>query len=355
MKRIVLAYSGDLASTVALAWLRQQAGTEVVTVTLDLGQGPDLAVVREGALALGAVRAHVIDAREQFAGMFVLPALQAGAFAIDAGSSVAIARALVAQRLVEMARMESAQAVAHASTRDSRTGPLIDTAITALEPTLEIIAPARLANFAEEDLAAFARGAGLHVPPSSRTWVDANLWTRTIGVVGSIDSDGEAYLLTRSAAEAPESAAWLDLEFSAGVPIRTNGVEMSFGELIESVETIAGAHGIGRSRAADATCIIEAPAATVLAAAHAAVESLALGSDLAGMKRAMSVAYTRHITEGRWFAEPKLAIDAFVRVVQPRVTGMVRLRLLKGDCQVIECTSPNAVRPDGTRSPKAVA
>lgn len=355
MKRIVLAYSGDLASTVALAWLRQQPGTEAVTVTLDLGQGPDLAVVREGALALGAVRAHVIDAREQFAGTFILPALQAGAFAIDAGASVAIARALVAQRLVDVARMESAHAVAHASTRDSRTGPLIDTAIASLDPTVEIVAPARVANFAEEDLASVARSAGLHVPPQPRAWVDANLWTRTIGPKGSIDPDDEAYVLTRSAAEAPESAAWLDLEFSAGIPVRTNGVEMSFGELIESVETIAGAHGIGRTRATDGTCLIEAPAATVLATAHAALESLALGSDLAGMKRAMSVAYTRHVVEGRWFAEPKLAIDAFVRLVQPRVTGTVRLRLLKGECELIECTSPNAARPGGTRSPQAVA
>ena len=355
MKRIVLAYSGDLASNVALAWLRQQPGTEVVTVTLDLGQGPDLAVVRERALEMGALRAHVIDAREQFAGAFILPALQAGAFAVDARASVAIARALVAQRLVEIARMESAGAVAHASMRASVTGLLLDTAIRTLHPTLEIIVPSRSASLADEDLVDYARAAGIHVPPPARTWIDANLWTRMIGVAGRAEPDEEAYLLTRSAAEAPEGSAWLDLEFAAGVPVRTNGVEMSFTELIESVETIAGAHGIGRSRAADGSCVIEAPAAAVLSAAHAALEAVALGPDLAAMKGAMAVAYGRHLAEGRWFEESKLAIDAFVRIVQQRVTGRVRLQLSKGECHVLECQSPSDVRPAAARSPKAVA
>jgi argininosuccinate synthase len=355
MKRIVLAYAGDLASTVALAWLRQQPGTEVVTVTLDLGQGPELAVVREQALAMGALRAHVIDAREQFAVAFVLPALQAGAFAADARTSVAIARAVVAQRLVEIARMESASAVAHASGRASETGRLLDTAIRTLDPSLEIIVPSRSADLSDEDLVAYARAAGIHAPQASANWIDANLWTRMIGLAGDAEPDEEAYVLTRSADEAPESPAWLELEFAAGVPIRTNGVEMSFTELIESVETIAGAHGIGRSRAADGSCIIEAPASAVLSAAHAALESASLGPDLAAMKGAMAVAYGRHLAEGRWFGESKLAIDAFVRIVQRRVSGSVRLRLSKGACQVVECQSPSDVRPAAARTPKAVA
>jgi argininosuccinate synthase len=355
MKRIVLAYSGDLASAVALNWLRQQAETEVVTVTLDLGQGPDLAVVREQALALGAVRAHVIDAREQFAGSFILPALQAGAFSVDAASSVAVARSLVASRLVDVARMESARAVAHASARGSRNGLLLDTLIGTLDPSLDVVVPARAANFSDDEMVAYARSAGIHVPPPAPAWVDANLWTRTIGVTAGADPDEEAYLLTRSAGESPDNPASLDLEFAAGVPVRTNGVEMSFMELIESVETIAGAHGIGRSRAADGRSIIEAPAAAVLATAHAALESVTLGTDIAGMKRAMGVAYVHHLNEGRWFAPPKAAIDAFVAIVQQRVTGRVRLHLLKGECQVMECRSPHDLRPEAARSPKAVA
>lgn len=355
MKRIVLAYSGDLASAVALSWLRQGADIEVATVTLDLGQGPDLAVVREQALALGAVRAHVIDAREQFAGTFILPALQAGAFAADATSSVAIARALVAARLVEVARMESARTVAHASTRGSVNGVVLDAVIDSLDPTLEIIVPARAANFSDDEMVAYARTAGIHVPPPDPTWVDANLWTRTIGLAVNADPDEEVYLLTRSAEEAPETAAWLDLEFAAGIPIRTNGVEMSFTELIESVETIAGAHGIGRRRAADGGSMVEAPAATVLATAHAALEAITLGADIAGMKEAMGVAYVHHVKDGRWFAASKQGIDAFVAITQTRVTGTVRLRLHKGECRVVECGSPTDVRPETARSPKAVA
>lgn len=355
MKRIVLAYSGDLASTVALAWLRGQADTEIVTVTLDLGQGPDLAVVREQALALGAVRAHVIDAREQFAGGFILPALQAGAFAVDARVSIAIARALVAGRLVDVARMESAHAVAHASSGGSVSGQLLDTAIRTLDASLEVIVPSRAASFPDEDLVAFARRAGLHVAPQGQTRIDANLWTRTIGIVADGTPDEDVYLLTRSAQEAPDSPAWLDLEFVAGVPVRTNGVEMAFTELIESVETIAGAHGIGRSRAADGTFTIEAPAARVLATAHAALESIALGPDLAAMKQAMGVAYAHHVSEGHWFAESKLAIDVFVRIVQQRVTGSVRLCLLKGECRVVEVQSGDVRTGATSTSPQAVA
>lgn len=354
MKRIVLAYSGDLASSVAIVWLRQQADAEVVTVTLDIGQGPELAVVRERALALGAVRAHVLDARDEFARDFVLPALQAGAFTADASASVALARALVAKRLVDIARMESAAAVAHGSAQASVTGPLLDTAIRSLDAGLEIIVPARAAGFSDEDLIAFARNAGIHVPAREGGWVDANLWTRTIGVSGAAEPDEEVYLLTRSANDAPESAASLDLEFAGGVPVRTNGVEMSFNELIESVETIAGAHGVGRTRAADGTCVIEAPAATVLATAHAALEGLTLGPDLAEMKRRLGAAYTQHIAGGRWFVDARTAIDAFVRITQPRVTGTVRLRLHKGACVVVEQHSPNGLR-GGAATPKAVA
>ena len=355
MNRIVLAYSGDLASSVALAWLRQHADAEVVTVTLDIGQGPDLAVVRERALALGALRAHVLDARDEFARAFVLPALQAGAFAADARASLAMARALVAKRVVDIARMESATAVAHGSAGTSVTGPLLETAIRSLDPALEIIAPVRTAALSEAGLVTFARDAGIHVPSAEGAWVDANLWTRMIGVAETSEPDEEVYLLTRSADESPDSAAYLDLEFAAGVPVRTNGVEMSFTELIESVETIAGAHGVGRTRAQDGTCIIEAPAATVLAIAHAALEKSTLGADLAEMKRQLGGVYTRHVSEGRWFVDSKDAIDAFVRITQQRVTGTVRLRLVKGACVVIEQHSPNEVAAGGAPTPKAVA
>ena len=354
MKRIVLAYSGDLASSVAIAWLRQHADAEVVTVTLDIGQGPELAVVRERALALGAVRAHVLDARDEFARDFVLPALQAGAFAADAHPSVAIARALVAKRVVDIAHMESATAVAHGSAAASVTGHLLETVIRSLDADLEIIVPTRAAGFSDDGLVAYARSAGIHVPPREGTWVDANLWTRMIGITGS-DPDEEVYLLTRSAAESPDSPAYLDLEFAAGVPVRTNGVEMSFNELIESVETIAGAHGVGRRRAQDGSCMIEAPAATVLAIAHAALEAPTLGADLAEMKRRLGAVYTRHVSEGRWFNESKDAIDAFVRISQRRVSGTVRLRLLKGECTVIEQHSPNGLIGGGVTTPKAVA
>lgn len=361
MKRIVLAYAGDPASTIALHWLHRQDDVEVVTVTLDLGQGPDLAAVRERALAVGAVRAHVIDARDEFARDFLLPALQAGAF-IQAGAflddallSVAIARALIARRLVELAHMESASAVAHGSTPGNGTGHLLDAAIRALDPTLEIIVPARSAALTGEGLALYGRGAGIPLPLHEGPWVDANLWARTIGLEGGAEPDEETYRLTRAPEDAPDGAAYLDLELLDGVPVRTNGVEMSFNELIESVETIAGAHGVGRRRVPHAGCIVEAPAAAVLAVAHAAIEASTLGADLVELKRQLSAAYVRHVSDGRWFSDGKAAIDAFVRVTERRVTGMVRLRLLKGRCEVVEQHSPNNVTSGPRPSSRQVA
>lgn len=357
MKRIVLAYSGGLATSAAIAWLAEQRDAEVVTLTLDFGQERELAVVRERALALGAVRAHVIDVREEFVREFVLPALQADALEDGAHPMVvALARPLIARRLVEMAKMESAATVAHAGAPGTGAEASLHNAIQSLEPALEVIAPPRVWEMSYDELTAFARARNIHVPPRDSYRTDATLWGR---VLTSLDGNAipeEAFTLTRPVEDCQGDGAVVDIDFHAGVPVRANGVEMSLIEMIESLETIAGAHGVGRFAAA--SYVVEAPAAVVLHAAHGELESFVLGADLATMKGELARLYAAAAADGRWFSDLREALAAFTKVVQARVTGSVRVRLTGGRCEVID--RPSVIEIAGAQSsvvnnPKAVA
>lgn len=356
MKRIVLAYSGGFATSVAIPWLAQHHDAEVITVTLDVGQERELAAVRERALALGAARAHVIDAREEFVRSYVRPALEAGAFGVArALLPSALALPLIAKRLIEIARMEAATVVAHCGDPGSANEVALHAAATSINPAIEVLAVPRVWGMNEDEAIAFARARHITVPPAERLWTDANVWGRVVhAATGPAPED--AFTLTRPAALAPEHPAFVDIEFAAGVPVRANGVEMPLIEMIESLETIAGAHGVGRTTIesdTDGTSVIETPAGFVLAAAHRELEAAVLGNDLATMKNQLARIYAGVIASGRWFSPIREAIDAFAHVVQPRVTGTVRVRLHKGDCVVVERKSDHAVEPSAT--PQAVA
>jgi argininosuccinate synthase len=349
MKRTVLAYSGSPAGSASIAWLAQQHACEVVTMTLDFGQDRQLAAVREQALALGAVRAHVIDVREEFVRAFLLPALQTGALA----DGYALTRPLIARRLVEMARMESAFAVAHAALPGSEVAAALEREITALG--VEVLAPVQESGSGVEALISTARARGVHVGSAGRYRVDASAWGRRIVPLGDDAVPEDAFALTRSPEECPGDPALIGIEFQAGVPVRANGVELSMTELIESLETIAGAHGVGRSR--DGRVFIEAPASTVLAMAHSELERHVVGADLARLLAQLAQVYADALSSGRWFSDIREAIDAFVRVVQPRVTGTVTLRLLKGECAVVDCApaAPPGLRASAAAARKVVA
>ena len=346
MKRIVLGFSGSLASAAAIPWLRERHGAEVITVTIDVGQGEELAAVRERALALGAVRAHVIDAREEFVRDYLLPTLQAGAI-MDGHALVC---PLVARRLLELAKMESAAAIAHSA----RAGSLVEAVITAapgaLGAALEILSPADSLAISETELTAMVRNHGVHVPPSTGWRVEASLWGRRIEAADSTKLIEDAFTLTREPDDCPEYPALLDIEFVAGNPVAANGVEMPVAELIESLETIAGAHGVGRSRSAGVA--FEMPAAYVLGLAHAELEARVLGDDLTAMKRKIAGLYSDTLLNGAWFSDLRVAIDAFTNALQLRVTGTVKLQLLKGHASVIACETRQAAPVGG---PRAVA
>jgi argininosuccinate synthase len=361
MERIVLAYSGGLDTSVAIPWLAEKYGAEIIAVTLDLGQGRELSDVRERALAVGALRAHVIDARDEFARDYILPALQAGAIYEDRYPlATALGRPLIARHIVEIARMEGATAIAHGCTGKDNDQVGLDVSSRALDPSIKVIAPARVWGMTRTDEIEYARARSIPVPATiaSPYSIDSNLWGRSIecGVLEDpwIEPPEGIYTLTRPAQDCPDEPAYLEIDFESGVPVRTNGIDMSLLELIESLETIAGAHGVGRIDMVENRLvgiksreIYEAPAAVVLHAAHGELQRIVIARDLERIAHEMARVYADLVYNGLWFSHAREAIDAFVKAIQPRVTGSVRLKLFKGDCRVVGRKSPHGLYDHG--------
>ncbi len=357
MERIVLAYSGGLDTSVAVPWLKETYNAEVVTVTLDLGQGRELDAVRERALAAGAIRAHVLDVREEFVQDYILPALQAGAI-YEGGYPLATAlgRPLIARKLVEIAHIEGAGSIAHGCTGKGNDQVRIDVSARALEPAIRVIAPAREWGMTRPDEIEYARTRGIPVPVTraSPYSVDSNLWGRSIecGVLEDpwVEPPDDVYALTRDPSQCPDEPAYIELDFERGVPIAVNDVPMSFIEIIGSVSTIAGAHGVGRIDLVENRLvgiksreIYEAPAAVVVHLAHRELEGLVMPRDLERIKRDLGVTYADMVYNGLWYSPVRDAIDAFVAKTQEKVTGSVRLKLFKGTCRVVGRKSPYAL------------
>ena len=357
MDRIVLAYSGGLDTSVAIPWLAERYGAEIVAVTLDLGQGRELEAVRERALATGAVRAHVLDVRAEFAREYILPALKADAIYEDRYPlATALGRPLIARRLVEIAEMEQATAIAHGCTGKGNDQVRLDVSTRALNPALKVIAPARIWNMTRPDEIEYARARGIAVPATvaSPYSTDANLWGRSIecGVLEDpwTEPPEEIYALTKAPGACPDTPAYVEIEFERGVPVRLNGVDMPLVELIDTLGVIAGGHGVGRIDMVENRLvgiksreIYEAPAGVVLHAAHRELQKFVTPRDLERLARDLSVRYADLVYNGLWFTVMREALDAFVDRVQERVTGTIRLKLFKGDCRVVGRRSPYAL------------
>lgn len=357
MERIVLAYSGGLDTSVAIPWLAERHDAQVIAVTLDLGQRHDLADIRERALALGAVRAHVVDAREEFVSGYILPALQAGAvYEHRYPLATALGRPLIAKHLVKIAEMEGATAIAHGCRGKGNDQVRLDVSSRALNPAIRVIAPAREWGMTRAEEIEYARARGIPVPAAvdSPYNTDTNLWGRSIeyGVLADpwIEPPEDIYALTRSPGSSPDQPAYVDITFERGAPTCVNGVAMPLSELVSSLETIAGAHGVGRIDMIENRLvgiksreIYEAPAAVVLHAAHQELEAMVIPRDLERLKAEMARAYADLVYNGLWFTPTREAIDAFVAAVQPRVTGVARVKLFKGSCTVVGRQSPHSL------------
>jgi argininosuccinate synthase len=357
-RRIVLAYSGSLGTSVAIPWLAEAHGAEVVALALDLGQGQDLEEVRDRALAAGAVRAHVLDVREAFAREYVLPALQAGALWKGRDPlAAALGRPLIARKLMDMAAIERAAAVAHGGQGAGRLG--IERCARALAPDVPVIAPARDWGMTQAGLVEYARRRQVPVPALNRRGVSGNLWGRTTRGA----APAAAFAMTTAAADAPGTPAYVEVAFERGVPTAINGVPLSPTEIIESVAIIAGQHGVGRIDMAEAANghdvgpeVHEAPAAVVLHAAHRALERAVSPPELQRLTQELSAIYAGLVRDGLWFTPTREALDAFTATVQERVTGVVRVKLSNGRHLVVDRSSPYALdAPDLDASEPALA
>jgi argininosuccinate synthase len=359
--RIVLAYSGGLDTSVAIPWLKEKYNAEIIAVTMDLGQGRELNQIRERAVGAGAVRCHVLDVREEFARDYILPALQAGAMYEERYPlATALGRPLIAKKLVEIAQMENATAIAHGCTGKGNDQVRIDVSARAIDPNIEVIAPARVWGMTRPEEIEYARAHNVPVPTTKASpySTDENLWGRSIecGILEDPwnEPPDDIYSLTKSPAEAPDAPAYVEIEWEKGVPVAVNGVAMPLTELIGSLETIAGVHGVGRIDMVENRLvgiksreIYEAPAGIVLHNAHRELEGMVIPKDLQRLKQRMAQEYADIVYNGLWFAPTREAIDAFVANVQQKVTGTVRLKLYKGDCRVVGRKSPFALYDKG--------
>jgi len=361
MTRIVLAYSGGLDTSVAIPWLKEKHGADVIAVTLDLGQGGELNQIRERAMAAGASRCHVLDVREEFARDYILPALQADALYEERYPlATALGRPLIAKKLVEIAQMENASAIAHGCTGKGNDQVRIDVSARAIDPRMTVVAPAREWDMTRAEEIEYARVRRVAVSATSESpySTDQNLWGRSIecGVLEDPwnEPPDDIYTLTKSPASAPDVPAYVQIEWQSGVPTAVNGVEMSLVELIGSLETIAGVHGVGRIDMVENRVvgiksreIYEAPAALLLHAAHREMEGLVTPKDLQRLKQRLSQEYADIVYNGLWFSATRTAIDAFMQNIQQKVSGTIRLKLFKGDCRVVGRKSPFALYDQG--------
>jgi argininosuccinate synthase len=351
--RVVLAYSGGLKATVAIPWLIEHYHCQVIAVVLDLGQAEDLADLRQRAMAAGAARCHVIDAREEFARDFVVPSLKADALLEGRfPASTALGRTIIANTLVTIARIEGTRTVAHAGT--GRDHLRMTSAAQSLDSTINVISCAEAWTYSDAEVAGIADR--LHVAaPSDGVLIDQNLWGRTGGGWVDVDSSGlddNVFGPTRSPNMAPGVEAVVEIEFVRGVPVALNGVPMQPVELIESLGTIGAEHGIGRLRRVKARAqgrvrhvVHEAPAAVLLHFAHAELQRSTAPGAVQRFVPAVASAYADLIDRGEWFSNLRPALDGFVDQVQQEVTGLVRLKLFKGSVTASGIAEPATAKP----------
>ena len=354
MKKVVLAYSGGLDTSVAVAWLREQFDADVVTLTVDLGGGSLREGVERRAMSAGASRAYVIDARERFITDYVWPHLQANALYQGAYPlATALARPLIAQLLVEVARREGADAVAHGCTGKGNDQVRFDVATHALDPGLEVVAPMRVGmGLTRDQEIDFAHERGIEIPVTKQSpySIDVNLWGRSCetGVLEDpwVTPPADAYEWTvdPSAAPAPVDIV---IDFEGGVPVAIDGERLGPVDLVQQLHELGGAHGVGRIDHVEDRLvgiksreIYEAPAATILHAAHRALEGLTLTRDTLRFNRFVADELSRLIYDGLWFSALSRDLRGYVASSQRVVSGEVRMRLDHGSAVVVGRTSP---------------
>jgi argininosuccinate synthase len=340
--KVVLAYSGGLDTSVAIRWIAEKYKMNVIALSIDLGAEKDYEGIRKKALKVGAAKALVVDAKEAFINDYVFPALQADA--IYEGQytlATALARPLIAKLMVDVALNDQVR---------------FDVAVLALAPQLDVIAPAREWGFTREETIEYAKRYGIPVPVTVKSpySIDENLWGKSIecGILEDpwAEPPEEVFTWTKSPQKAPNKPQYVEVGFKQGIPVSLDGKTMGGVELVEKLNAIAGEHGVGRIDHLENRLVgiksrevYEAPAATVLLAAHLALEQMTLAKDQLRFKARVAQEYADSVYNGLWFSAMHDDLTAYVKSTQTHVDGTVRVKLFKSKATVVGRKSPKSL------------
>jgi argininosuccinate synthase len=355
IKKVVLAYSGGLDTSVIVSWLKENYQCEVICFTADVGQGEELSHLPEKAIATGASKIFIEDLTEEFAGDFLFKLVRSGAIYEDKyllGTS--IARPLIAQHMVKVAQQEGADAVAHGCTGKGNDQVRFELTVMALDPSLKVIAPWREWDItSREDALAYAATHNIPVSSSLKSIYsrDRNLWhlSHEGGILEDTwnEADEAMFQISVSPEEAPDQMEYIEIEFAQGFPVKLNGVSMSPASLIKELNLIGAKHGIGRVDMVEnrlvgmkSRGVYETPGGTILVAAHQDLESICLDRDTLHYKHLLAQRYAELVYNGQWFTPLREAMDAFVDVTQKHMTGTVKMKLYKGCATSVARKSP---------------
>jgi argininosuccinate synthase len=353
-KKIVLAYSGGLDTSVLLKWIQEKYDADVITVTLDVGQKEDLEAIAQKAKNLGVLQHYSLNAKEEFVKEYVFPAIKANALYEEKYPvSTALSRPLIAKKLVEVAQKESAEAIAHGCTGKGNDQVRIEVTAKALAPDITVVAPVREWKMTRDAEIEFAKQHGIPVPVDTEKpySIDQNLWGRSIecGILENPDKEPpeDVFEWTVSPEKAPNKPSYVTLEFKDGVPMAVNGEIMDPVALIDNLNRAAGHQGVGRVDHMEDRLIgiksrevYECPAATVIIEAHKDLEKLVLTRHEISFKQQVDALWANLVYTGLWKDPLKEDLDAFLETTQTRVNGEVRLKLYKGWLQVAGRSSP---------------
>lgn len=358
VKKIILAYSGGLDTSIAIKWLKETYNAEVIAYCADLGQGEDLAAVKKKALQTGASKAYVQDLKEEFVREYIFPMLRANA--VYEGTyllGTSIARPLIAKKQIEVALKEGADAVAHGATGKGNDQLRFELTCYALKPDIKIIAPWREWDFnSRESLINYARKHGIPVTATKKKPYSTDMNLFHISYEGGILEDPwkepttDMYTMIQPLEKTPNQAEYIEVSFNCGDPVSINGKKLSPAKLLQQLNEVGGRHGIGRVDIVEnryvgikSRGVYETPGGTILHAARKAVESLTLDREVKHLLDSLMPKYAELVYYGYWFAPERLALQGMIDAAQQRVTGTTRLKLYKGNCIVAGRKAPGSL------------
>ncbi|AVQ10925.1 argininosuccinate synthase [Leptospira santarosai] len=350
VKKIILAYSGGLDTSVILTWLKETYGCEVIAFTADVGQKEELSGLEEKGIKTGASKVYIQDLRLEFARDFIFPAIQGNAiYEMRYLLGTSLARPLIAKAMVEVAEKENADAFAHGATGKGNDQVRFELGVKSLAPEKTIIAPWRIWNFGgRSDLIEYAKSKGIPVPVTVEKPYSMDRNLMHISYEGGIledpyrQADEKMFLLTTSPEKAPDVPEYLELDFQEGNCVAVDGKKKNPLEVMDTLNTIAGKHGVGRVDIVEnrlvgikSRGVYETPGGTVLFLAHRDLESITIDRDTQHHKDKLSIEFAELIYNGHWFSSRMRAVRAFITETQRYVTGTVKVKLYKGTCSVV--------------------